>query len=96
MWLGGGGSTEIAQYIFVKQLFRKIFLNMDEANFFQSQFISAKFSSSNARLSFAAMWVQHQNHAIDIRRALKSYDFSEHVRGEILLFRNYLGKIQLL
>ena len=55
-----------------------IFSSMGEAKFVYLDFISAKFNCSNARVSFAALGVEHQNRAIDIRGALKSDDFSKH------------------
>ena len=51
---------------------------MGETKFFYLEFISAKFSYSNERVSFAAAELQHQNRAIDIRGALESYDLSKH------------------
>ena len=56
---------------------------MGEAKFLYLDFISAKFSYSTARVSFAAMGVEHQNCAIDIRKGLDSYDFAKHGEGEI-------------
>ena len=44
-------------------------------------FISAKFSCCNARVSFAAVGMAHQNRALDIRGALKSHGFSKQGRG---------------
>ena len=72
-------STKIAQSIFVEHLNRTICLSMGKAKFFYLEFISAKFSYSNERVSIAAVGVEHQNRAIDIRGALKSYDFPKHV-----------------
>ena len=69
---------------------------MGKTTFFYLYFNSEKISYSNKRLSFGVVGVKHQNRAIDIRTVFKSYDFSIHGRGEIFLFRLYLGKIQLL
>ena len=45
--------------------------------------ISAKFSCCNAGVRFAFVGVKPENRAIDIRGALKSYDFCKHERAEI-------------
>ena len=62
---------------------RTIFTSMEDAKFLYLYFISAKFSCCIARVCFAAVGVEYQNHAIHIRGALTSYDFSTLSQGEI-------------
>ena len=70
-----GWRTAIAQYLYMEQENRVIFESMSNGKFLYSVFISAKFSCANARVSFAAVGVGHQNREIHNSGALKSYDF---------------------